>query len=61
MTSTRAIRRVCRSAFAHVVVLMGAGLMTTPAEEVEQAELPPLAPGRSKKISSAVSAAAGST
>src|SRR5205823_1995655 len=34
MAQTRAISRVCRSAFAHVVVLMGAGLETTPAEEV---------------------------
>lgn len=34
MTQTRAISRVCRAAFAHVVVLMDAGLQTTPAEEV---------------------------
>lgn len=34
MAQTRAISRVCRSAFAHVVVLMDAGLSTTPAEEV---------------------------
>jgi len=34
MAQTRAISRVCRSAFAHVVVLMNAGLSTTPAEEV---------------------------
>lgn len=34
MCQTRAISRVCRSAFAHVVVLMDAGLSTTPAEEV---------------------------
>jgi hypothetical protein len=34
MAQTRAISRVCRSAFAHVVVMMKAGLQTTPAEEV---------------------------
>lgn len=34
MAQTRAISRACRSAFAHVVVLMDAGLSTTPAEEV---------------------------
>ena len=34
MCQTRAVSRVCRAAFAHVVVLMDAGLSTTPAEEV---------------------------
>tara|TARA_R110000796_G_scaffold38251_2_gene96412 strand:+ start:1338 stop:2177 length:840 start_codon:yes stop_codon:yes gene_type:complete len=34
MAQTRAISRACRSAFAHVVVLIGEGLSTTPAEEV---------------------------
>ena len=34
MCQTRAISRVCRAVFAHVVVLMDAGLSTTPAEEV---------------------------
>lgn len=34
MAQTRAISRACRTAFAHVVVLMDAGLATTPAEEV---------------------------
>jgi hypothetical protein len=34
MAQTRAISRACRSAFAHVVVMMNAGLNTTPAEEV---------------------------
>lgn len=34
MAQTRAISRACRSAFAHVVMLMDAGLSTTPAEEV---------------------------
>lgn len=34
MAQTRSISRACRSAFAHVVVMMDAGLQTTPAEEV---------------------------
>lgn len=34
MAQTRAVSRACRSAFAHVVVLIDAGLSTTPAEEV---------------------------
>lgn len=34
MAQTRAISRACRSAFAHVVVMMNEGLSTTPAEEV---------------------------
>ncbi len=34
MAQTRAISRACRSAFAHVVVMMNADLATTPAEEV---------------------------
>lgn len=34
MAQTRALSRACRSAFAHVVVLMKAGLSTTPAEEI---------------------------
>lgn len=34
MAQTRAVSRACRTAFAHVVVLMDAGLQTTPAEEV---------------------------
>jgi hypothetical protein len=36
MAQTRAISRACRSAFAHVVVMMNADLSTTPAEEVPQ-------------------------
>lgn len=36
MAQTRAISRACRSAFAHVVVMMDAGLETTPAEEVPE-------------------------
>ena len=34
MAQTRAISRACRSAFAHVVVLIDSNLSTTPAEEV---------------------------
>jgi hypothetical protein len=34
MAQTRAISRVCRSAFAHVVVLISEDLSTTPAEEM---------------------------
>jgi hypothetical protein len=34
MAQTRAISRVCRSAFAHVIVLIDSNLSTTPAEEV---------------------------
>lgn len=34
MAQTRAISRACRSAFAHVVVLMDIGLETTPYEEM---------------------------
>lgn len=36
MAQTRSISRVCRSVFAHVVVLIDAGLSTTPAEEVPE-------------------------
>ena len=35
MAQTRSISRACRSAFAHVVVMMQAGLETTPAEEMQ--------------------------
>jgi hypothetical protein len=34
MAQTRALSRACRSAFAHIVILMDAGLSTTPAEEM---------------------------
>lgn len=34
MAQTRAISRVCRSAFAHVIVLIDTNLSTTPAEEI---------------------------
>jgi hypothetical protein len=48
MAQTRAISRVCRTAFAFVVTLMDAGLETTPAEEIPHNE------GSSKAASSAV-------
>lgn len=35
MAQTRAISRACRSAFAHVVVMIDASLSTTPAEEMQ--------------------------
>jgi hypothetical protein len=35
MAQTRAMSRVGRSAFAHIVVMMGAELCTTPAEEMD--------------------------
>lgn len=38
MAQTRAISRVCRSAFAHVVVLIDSEISTTPAEEVGSTE-----------------------
>jgi hypothetical protein len=41
MASTRAISRVCRSAFAHVVILIDAELQTTPAEEMDSFDAPP--------------------
>ena len=58
MAQTRAISRACRSAFAHVVVMMNAGLSTTPAEEVplggfEDAPAPRVAENGVKRLSSA--------
>lgn len=41
MAQTRAMSRAARSAFAHVVVLMDAGLETTPAEEIPGDEQQP--------------------
>jgi hypothetical protein len=41
MAQTRAISRVCRSAFAYVVVLIDKELSTTPAEEVPRDDEPP--------------------
>ena len=46
MAQTRAISRACRSAFAHVVVLMKAGLDTCPAEEVPAGGFPDAAPAK---------------
>lgn len=40
MVQTRAMSRACRSAFAHVVVMIDADLGTTPAEEMEAIEAP---------------------
>jgi hypothetical protein len=45
MAQTRAISRACRSAFAHVVVLIDSNLETTPAEEVDLSETWEDAPG----------------
>lgn len=54
MAQTRAISRACRSAFAHVVVLIDANLSTTPAEEMplEQSEKPTKTPPRATGASS---------
>ena len=41
MAQTRSISRACRSAFAHVVVMMQAGLETTPAEEMQDVDIAP--------------------
>lgn len=50
MAQTRSISRACRSAFAHVVVMMNAGLQTTPAEEIpEEGFAEETAAPRSKK------------
>lgn len=38
MAQTRAVSRACRSAFAYIVVMIDAGLSTTPAEEMEGVE-----------------------
>lgn len=48
MAQTRAISRACRAAFAHVVVLMDAGLSTTPAEEVPDDGFEPRTPQKSQ-------------
>lgn len=44
MAQTRAMSRAARSAFAHVVVLMGRGFVTTPAEEMDEPQTPPQPP-----------------
>lgn len=38
MAQTRGISKACRNAFSHVIVLMNAGLSTTPAEEIANPE-----------------------
>jgi hypothetical protein len=55
MAQTRAMSRAGRSAFAHVVVMMNAGLATTPAEEMvtidgETGEIIEAAPERQKVV-----------
>lgn len=62
MAQTRAISRACRSAFAHVVVMMNAGLSTTPAEEVpadgfDDAPAPRQAPAPSEDVLKAIASA----
>ena len=47
MAQTRGISRACRSAFAHVVVLMKAGLDPCPAEEIPAGGFNDAAPPRS--------------
>lgn len=60
MASTRAISRVCRSAFAFCVVLIDGNLSTTPAEEIPQGgdvvDVQPVAPRPSPPRQSASSA-----
>jgi hypothetical protein len=66
MAQTRAISRACRSAFAHVVVLIDSNLSTTPAEEVpdegfnnEPAPPKPAAPRPAQKTTIVTDAAEG--
>jgi hypothetical protein len=68
MAQTRAISRACRSAFAHVVVMIDAGLSTTPAEEVpdggfehEQPKAAPKATATSAKPAAHTNGEAAST
>ena len=51
MAQTRAISRVCRSAFAFVVVLIDGNLSTTPAEEMGFAAVPEEDPKDAKPLS----------
>jgi hypothetical protein len=44
MAQTRAVSRVCRTAFAFVVTLIDGGLETTPAEEMPTANPEPIKP-----------------
>lgn len=48
MAQTRAISRVCRSAFAHIVVLIDEKLSTTPAEEMQFDHDEPMIPKEEK-------------
>jgi hypothetical protein len=48
MCQTRAAGRVCKQAFAHVVVLMNANLSTTPLEEISDPDSPENNPGGPK-------------
>lgn len=51
MAQTRAMSRAARSVFAHVVVLMDAGLETTPAEEMgHEIEIKPVASTPQREI-----------
>lgn len=54
MAQTRAISRACRSAFAHVVVMMDAGLETTPAEEVPREGFEPQGENLEEKLKASV-------
>ncbi len=56
MAQTRAISRVCRSAFAHIVVMLNAGLESTPAEEMEAAvAYEPAVPAASRQTGAFIS------
>ena len=50
MAQTRAMSRAARSVFAHVVVLMDAGLETTPAEEMAEIEIKAVSTPQREKI-----------
>lgn len=50
MAQTRAMSRAARSVFAHVVVLMDAGLETTPAEEMAEIEVKAVSTPQREKI-----------
>jgi hypothetical protein len=59
MAQTRAMSRAARSVFAHVVVLMDAGLETTPMEEMEhlahvQPVVQPVIPTQNKPLKSGI-------
>ena len=54
MAQTRAISRACRSAFAHVVVLIDSNLSTTPAEEMDFSEPVDVTPRQAPKVAGVV-------